>query len=199
MEFYDVIENRHTIRQFDDREVEQEKVNRIIEAGIKAPSDDHYRNIEYIIIKNKNVKKELINAVKNVDWNKKEPSNKAEEMYNIALHRQKSMLEEAKVIIVPVYKVRVPIEKATNVTHLNPHASVWCTIENMFLAITNEGLSNAMHVPVGSEVDGIKKAVGCPDNYEVPVIIGIGYAKEMAEIPSQFEFKAEEKIHIDKF
>ncbi len=42
-----------------------------------------------------------------------------------------------------------------------------------------------MHVPVGSEIELIKKVVRCPENYEVPVIIGIGYAKE--------------KIHIDKF
>lgn len=83
MEFYDVIEKRHIIRQFDDREVEQEKINRIIEAGIKAPTDDHYRNIEYIIVKDDNVKKELIDAVKNVKWIKKEPSNKAEEKIHI--------------------------------------------------------------------------------------------------------------------
>ena len=49
------------------------------------------------------------------------------------------------------------------------------------------------------KIEPIKKAVRCPENYEVPVIIGIGYAKENAEIPRQYEFRAKEKIHIDKF
>ena len=43
MEFREVIEKRRTTRQFSDKNVELDKIKRIIEAGIKAPTFDHMR------------------------------------------------------------------------------------------------------------------------------------------------------------
>ncbi|RMF30337.1 MAG: nitroreductase, partial [Candidatus Nitrosothermus koennekii] len=38
MDFFDVIENRHSIRAYKDREVEEEKLLKILEVVRKAPS-----------------------------------------------------------------------------------------------------------------------------------------------------------------
>ncbi len=43
MEFNEVINKRKTSREWTDREVEYDTIKRIIEAGMKAPSWDHYR------------------------------------------------------------------------------------------------------------------------------------------------------------
>ena len=50
MEFQNVIDKRRTTRQFSNRPVEKDKIQRIIEAGIKAPSFDHMRRWDFIVI-----------------------------------------------------------------------------------------------------------------------------------------------------
>ena len=42
MEFNEVIDKRRTSREWTDREVDFETIKRIIGAGMKAPSWDHY-------------------------------------------------------------------------------------------------------------------------------------------------------------
>ncbi len=51
MEFYDVIDSRRSIREFVAQDVEKEKLLRILDAGLKAPSHDHLRDWEFILIK----------------------------------------------------------------------------------------------------------------------------------------------------
>lgn len=50
MEFYDVIKNRKTVREFLDKEVDFETIKRILEAGNKAPAWNHNRNWSFIVL-----------------------------------------------------------------------------------------------------------------------------------------------------
>lgn len=51
MEFYEVINRRRTTRQFLQREVSSEAVKRILDAGNRAPTWDHNRNWQYIVLR----------------------------------------------------------------------------------------------------------------------------------------------------
>lgn len=53
MDFYDVIEKRRTIRDFENETIPEEVVERIISAGLKAPTNDHMRDWHYIAIDGK--------------------------------------------------------------------------------------------------------------------------------------------------
>lgn len=53
MEFNEVINQRRTSREWTDREVDFEAIKRIIGAGMKAPSWDHYRNWQFIVLHTK--------------------------------------------------------------------------------------------------------------------------------------------------
>lgn len=55
MEFYEVIEKRRTIRDFENVAIPTEVIERIIEAGLKAPTNDHMRDWHYVVIQDKNV------------------------------------------------------------------------------------------------------------------------------------------------
>ncbi len=50
MEFHEVINQRKTSREWTDREVDFEAIKRILEAGMKAPSWDHYRSWQFIVL-----------------------------------------------------------------------------------------------------------------------------------------------------
>lgn len=50
MDFNKVINRRRISREWTDREVDFETIKRILEAGMKAPSWDHYRNWQFIVL-----------------------------------------------------------------------------------------------------------------------------------------------------
>ena len=50
MEFYEVINKRRSIRQFEDREIPRDVLERILDAGLKAPSSNHQRRWELLTL-----------------------------------------------------------------------------------------------------------------------------------------------------
>lgn len=56
MEFNEVIDRRRTSREWTDRDVDFEVIKRIIGAGMKAPSWDHYRSWQFIVLHTKEEK-----------------------------------------------------------------------------------------------------------------------------------------------
>ncbi|MBQ7942568.1 MAG: nitroreductase family protein, partial [Lachnospiraceae bacterium] len=63
MEFYDVINARRTIRDFQEDTIDMEVINRIIDSGMKAPTNDHMRDWHYIIIQDKRVIAKLLDII----------------------------------------------------------------------------------------------------------------------------------------
>ena len=51
MEFYEVLEKRRTYRDFPCREVSDEALKRIISAAFKAPTNDHLRQFEFVVVR----------------------------------------------------------------------------------------------------------------------------------------------------
>ena len=51
MDLYDAIDQRRTVREFLDKEVDFEAIKRILEAGNKAPTWNHNRNWSYIVLR----------------------------------------------------------------------------------------------------------------------------------------------------
>lgn len=53
MEFNEVLEKRRTYRDFSDREVSDEVLNKVISAAFKAPTNDHLRQFEFVVVRGK--------------------------------------------------------------------------------------------------------------------------------------------------
>ncbi len=53
MDFYEVIERRRTIRDFENKPVDIEIIKKIISAGLKAPTNNHLREWEFVIVNDK--------------------------------------------------------------------------------------------------------------------------------------------------
>ena len=94
MEFNEVINKRKTSREWTDREVDFEAIKRIVGAGMKAPSWDHYRNWQFIILHTKEEKENAFSYARQVvnrfDIGRYENRklNLAQEMYAYAMPRQ---------------------------------------------------------------------------------------------------------------
>ena len=74
----------------------------------------------------------------------------------------------------PFFKATPGVMKPDSVSSLNPLSSIWCVVENIFLAAAAEDLACSMRIPVGSEGPNAARAVGAPDDYMLPCYIGLG-------------------------
>ena len=53
MNIYDAINTRRTIRDFADKQIDTAIIEKIIAAGLKAPTNDHMRSWEFVVVSDK--------------------------------------------------------------------------------------------------------------------------------------------------
>ena len=196
MDLYEVLEKRRTYRDFTDEKVSDEILNRVISAAFKAPTNDHLRQFEFVVVRGKeDIAKVIAPLAKNMAAFKELVSEVDEsgdkdkmEMFEKALPRQQKMLIESGLLILPFYRqLTVPLLKPTEQSSLNYFASAWCALENMLLAATAEGL--------GAEAEKIKEIVGAPAGYEFICLLSIGYPAPNAFLPRQKAIHIKDRIH----
>ena len=199
MEFYDVIRKRRSIRQFVDREIPREVLERILDAGLKAPSSNHQRRWELVALTDKPVILELAQFIRPYPCRIQEPKTPQQEMFKIAYPRQRSMVEEAACVILPFFKQKYPLSEDKNGYGLMDYGAAWALVENMLLAATAEGLGSVVHIPVKKEPEQIRQFLQIPDGWCLPTLIILGYASPEAEIPRQVEATVQKKVHWNKW
>lgn len=204
MEFYEAISKRKTTREFLDAEVDFEAIKRILEAGNKAPTWDHNRKWQFIVLRTEEEKEYAFSEAKAIadkfdadrylNMPRPYPITLGQKMYGYAMPKQYTMLQEAPYVIVPVFRC-----KGLNgeyVSKLNPFATIWCVIENIFLAAAAEGLSCSMRIPLNQEHDTVKKKLKVPPTYMIPVFIGIGYADPNEPQLEQYQPDVDKQIRF---
>lgn len=206
MEFYDVTSARRTIRDFKEESIDMEVINRIISAGMKAPTNDHMRDWHFIIVNDKEVVHKLIKKIpKKVSEKRLEFIMKSwrlndecqQKMYSDAIPKQYQMLSEAGCILIPLFKQKKDLLKPKDLSALNAFASIWCCIENMFLAITAEKYAYALRIPLGDEQEYVKSVLKFPDEYVMPCYIAIGKPADDAVYNKQKECVIKERVHLN--
>jgi nitroreductase len=207
MDLYEAIYSRRTIRDFTDREIDAETLRKIIGAGLQAPSNNHMREWEFIVVRDRASRLELISEVDQNctkedavrilnSWGFTDKSQR--EMYIDAIPKQYRMLLDASCIIIPCFRQKRPLLKPESLSGLNSFASIWCCIENILLAAASEGIYGVTWIP-GTEAEHIKSVAGIPGEYEFPCFIALGYPSENAKHVSQLQVEAEDRIHIDRW
>lgn len=205
MEFYEVVNKRRSVREFQSRPVEADKLQRILGAGLKAPSHNHLREWEFILVKDLEQRVRVVEAGAKaedvVDRKRLEEvvrgltDDLQREMYLKALSVQKRMLLSSPELLVVCFRMRKPLRECRTLYELNNLASVWACIENVLLAMAAEGLYGVTYIPY--ETSTLKKILGVPDDYEVATLIPMGYPQEY--FVKQKPVSLQEKIHHDKW
>lgn len=181
-----------------------EVLKRVIGAAFKAPTNDHLRQFEFIVVRgSENIAKVIAPLAKNMvafrelvfEVDESDDKDKME-MFADALPKQQKMLMESGLLILPFFRQKQsPLLKPVEQSSLNYFASAWCALENMLLAATAEGLGTVFHIPVGDEAKKIKEIVNAPDGYEFTCLLTMGYPAGNAFLPKQKEINIEERIH----
>ena len=196
MSFYEVINKRRTIRQFDQEEIPKEVIERILDAGLKAPSGGGKKECELLTITEKDIILDLAKFIPSYPCTIKSSKN---EVLKIGHPLQRSMIEESTCVILVLYKQKHEFSKSPNNFGLQDYASAWVLIENILLAATYEGLGTGIHVPVQKEPEQIKEFMKIPNNYYLPAMILLGYIAENALLPKRVEANVNNKVHWNKW
>ena len=180
MEFYEVIRNRRTVREFLDKEVDFEAIKRILEAGNLAPTWNHNRSWSYIVLRTDEEKEYAFEYAKKIA-----DKFDAEKYLN------------APYVVIPVFKCKEL--NGEYVSKLNPFSTIWCVIENIFLAAAAEGLGCSMRIPLNEEHDLVKAKLKVPPTYRIPVFIGIGYPDPNEIVLEQNVADLDKQLHYGKW
>ena len=170
---------------------------------MKAPSWDHYRNWQFIVLHTREEKENAFAYAKHIadqfDLSRYDGKklNLAQKMYAYAMPRQFTMLVECPYVIVPLF--RCAKLNGEWVSKLNPLTTAWCVAENIMLATIDEGLGYSLRIPLNREHDVVLETLGVPKGWMTPCFIGIGCPKEDAPVLEQYGTDPESKMHFGKW
>jgi nitroreductase len=205
MDFIEVIEKRRTIRDFENKIIPISIIEYAIENAFKAPTFNHLREWDFIIIDSLESKLKLIeseNLNKTVDVKEleilfKDEDTVMKEMYLEAIPKQKRMILDAPSVVIVVYKPKTRIENVKRIYDLNCFASVWTCIENFLLSLAEHDVYGVTFIPQNN--DTVKEKFEIPEELEIASIIPIGYKANTAKILTQKTVNVAKRIHNEKW
>ncbi len=205
MELYEAMNQRRSIRDFSDETIPEETLKRIVASAYTAPANDHFRDWHYIVITDRELMKKAVGGVpkdlteKTVDEMTFISDPVQKDSYRVAVPKQYRMLTEAAAVIIPLMKKKTDILNPGSISDLNCYASVWCSIENVWLAATSEGYGCNLRIPMNDEEKIARDVLGFPEEYMIPCFIGIGRPAKDAVKTVQLDVDLDKMIHWQKF
>ena len=210
MDVYEAIAGRRTIRDFDGRPIDREILLRILDAGLKAPTNNHLRQWHFIVVESANQRealarffftqrteaevRELIDS-----WGMEAGSQY--DMYLDAIPKQASMVIGAAELLVPCFRQHGDLLGPKESLHqLNAFASIWAVIENILIAAASEGIFGVTKIiSTPEERDHVRATLGIPDEFEIPCYLPLGYPATDAVRHPQTPVAAADRLHVDRW
>lgn len=194
------------MRCYQDRPVEQEKIDRVLECGLKAPTNNHLRDWHFVFLKSMELRKDIL---ENSGAFSRTPDSKflsdtlakiniesQREVYSYSVPLQEKILLTAPEVLLVCFKMSKKISECTRLFDLNSFASAWLAVENILLTMAAEGLYGVTMVPF--QTDKLKQIMGMPENIEVATFIPFGYPDKEPPI-TQVMKQLKDTVHIDKW
>ena len=161
----DAIFDRSSIRRFEDREVEEDKINRILRAGMAAPSGGNQQPWEFFVVRDKEITKRLSQS-----------------------SPYAGSAANATVVIVPCFKSQGLIYPELIDMDMS------ACIENMLVEITALGLGGVWLsiAPYNDRMSNVGEILGIGDKLKAFALIPVGYPSGSIRRTDRYE---EERIH----
>ncbi len=169
----EIITNRRSIRSYNNKEIEEAKIDYVLDAFRKAPSAKNIQPWKIIIIKDKNTKNDLAIACNNQAFI-------AEAPVIIAA----CALEEEAYGVMGGYMSSYPIDIAI-------------ALEHLMLAATELGLGTCW---IGAFKENLVKGIlNVPENIRVVALTPLGYPGPKADTPKRGRKSISEIVCYEKF
>ena len=178
--FYESMEARRSVRDFSDKPVNQEVIEKIIQTASTAPPGAHKQPWTFVAIQNQEIKSEIRKAAEKEEY--ESYTNRMTDEWKDDLKRlgtdwQKPFLEVAPWIIVMFSQITAPDKSK----HYYVQESCGIAAGFLIAAIHHAGLCTLTHTP--SPMNFLKKILNRPDNERPYLLLPVGYASENCYVP----------------
>ncbi len=182
--FFEWMNTRRTVRDFSDKYIPENIIEKIILSASTAPSGAHKQPWTFCVVKNPEVKKQIRIAAEMEEKKSYETRMTDEwlsDLQPIGTDWHKPFLETAPYLIV-VFKRSYELEN-NNYKHQNYYVTESCGIACGFLltAIHDAGLVALTHTP--SPMNFLSKILNRPENEKPFLVIPVGYPAEECWVP----------------
>ena len=190
----DIIVSRRDIRgnNFTRKKVKNKKLNKIIRAGLNAPSVGFSQPWKFIIIENKKIRNKIFNNFNN-EYNKSKKYFKNRPIYNSL--KLEGIKETQTNIAIYYKKSNKKILGQTTQEKMGEY-SVVCAIQNMWL------MARSLNIGIGwvsiLNPKKINKILKVPKNYKLIGYLCVGYSKKFLDTPELETIKWKKKKNLKK-
>lgn len=188
MNFNDISQKRRAINFFDpERDVPEDLLGQVIDIAAKSPSSFNLQPWNLIVLRDKTAKEKLLPLA----WN--QPKIVEAPVVLIVL-ADKNSWQEGHPIVEKNWQEMLAVgsmqpaqrdwflNAAKSLYNWNAEASLAFAVKNtgffamsLMYAATSQGLDS--HPMDGFDHEGVRKAFNIPDNFWIPLLLAIGYAK----------------------
>jgi nitroreductase len=154
MGIYETAISRRSIRRFKDIPIPREILERCVNAARLAPSAANLQPLEYIVVEDEQLRPHVFSALKwaaYISPTGDPPEGKRPKAYIVILQDRNA------VVAASVY-------------------DVGAAMENMILVALEEGVGSCPFASV--ERDEVRTILNIPGNYEIPLVLALGYPDE---------------------
>jgi len=185
----DIINSRRDVRgnNFLSKKIKKKKIDKILEAGLHAPSVGFSQPWKFLVIKDDKIKQKVYQNF-NQAYDKSKKHFKDKKLYNTL---KLEGIKETPINIAVFYKK--PTKKVLGQTSSKKMGeySVVCAIQNMWL------MARSLNIGIGwvSIIDHkkVQKTLNVSDEYKLVGYLCVGYPKEFLENPELETLKWEKK------
>ena len=163
MDLLEVIEKRRTIRKFSAPPTEQQ-IERVLEAGSKAPSAGNKQAWFVIIVNNHDTREKLGEIKRKLSFTFLPDT----EETRIRAQMQKEVFNDCTSLVFYTYAPEPDDE------HRYDMGSAWLFVENLCLTAVSEGLGTQLFAVWGDAEGELNELLGVPDRFKYVVGVNIG-------------------------
>lgn len=183
-EFYRELDRRRTVRDYSDKEIPFELIEKAVLTAGTAPSGAHMQPWRFVVVRDPAVKKKIREAAEKEEYesyHSRMPDRWLRRLAPLGTDENKPFLEIAPYLIV-VFRITSVGEGDEREPTYYSQESVGIAVGMLLAALHNAGLATLTHTP--SPMKFLQEILGRPKN-EVPfVLIPVGYPAEDARVPN---------------
>ncbi|MBN3584761.1 nitroreductase family protein [Algoriphagus aestuarii] len=182
-EFFQMMDQRRTVREFDSRPVPVEVMENLIKTASTAPSGAHKQPWTFCLISDPEIKRKIREAAEEeekISYSGRMSDTWKQDLKPLGTNWEKPFLEEAPYLIV-VFKQSYGMEKGEKVQHYYVSESVGIACGFLIAAIHQAGLVAVTHTP--SPMNFLSQILERPAHEKPFLLVPVGYPKQETFVP----------------
>jgi iodotyrosine deiodinase len=182
-EFFEMLSRRRTVREYSDRDVPFEVIEKAIATAGTAPSGANMQPWRFVVVRDKEVKRRIREAAEKEEresYHGRMSEKWLRRLTPLGTDEHKPFLEIAPYLIV-VFRINSITEDGETEPTYYSQESVGIAVGLLLAALYNAGLATLTHTP--SPMKFLQEILNRPKN-EIPfVLIPVGYPADDAQVP----------------